>query len=328
MFNPCYTQLKLDIQDLTIKYDYGTFIDTIISLGQTELESLIIADGDGLPFMESSPIYTPGLLTDTNSFQLPNDYLSMLYIAPTDQLSSPVVSLVGTTGTLTAGTYYYRVTAINAYGETLGSEEKSLTVGASSGVVLSWVAITGATSYKVYGRTTNNELFIASTVISTYTDNGSITPLGSMPLLNTSGKNRYNPINRNSAKKFGDLNGSYIDKENKGKPDVFIKKGSVLYFNKYADVDYGIDFRYYKKATTLSDTNVTNVWTDEKNYKALLYSCLVETIPYLGDDPRSKTWLSVRDQAVYLLRAVNTRERISGANRKWVSPNVFLSGKW
>ena len=328
MFNPCYTQLKLDIQDFTIKYDYGTFIDTLISLGQTELENQIIADGYGIEFMKASPAYTPGLLVGTNSFQLPDDYLLMIYIALTNQLPSPIVSLSNTSGSLAAGTYYYRVTAINAYGETLGSAEESITTGASSGVILNWPAITGATGYKVYGRATNNELLIASTIANTYTDSGSITPTGLIPILNTTGKKRYTQADRNPSKQFGDLNGDYIDRENKGTPDIFTRIGNTLYLNRYADIDYAIDFRYYKKAVTLSDASPTNDWTDKSNYKALLYSCLVEAIPYLGDDPRTKTWLAMRDQALSSIKAVNARERVSGRKVNWSSPNIFISGKW
>lgn len=322
----CYTQLILDLQRWTIKDDIDVDAPLIISFGQTELENLIIADGIGIPSMEKSLAYTPGLLIDTNSFQLPTDYLSMLYIAPTDQLPSPIVSLSSTSGTLTAGTYYYRVTAVNAYGETLGSEEKPITVGASAGVILSWPAITDATTYKIYGRSKDLELFIATTTSNTYTDNGSITPTTAIPTFNTSGKVRYKPIGRNMSKEFGDLRGNYIDSENKGIPIVFERLGDTLYFDKYADTDYGIDFRYYKRATVLSDTIPTNEWTEDKYYKALLSSCLAEAVPYLGDDPRSKSWLFMRDQAVGAIKSVNARERISGNKSDWVGSNVFFSG--
>lgn len=322
-----YTQLILDLQEWTIKNDIDTAAPLLISFGQIELENLIMADGIGLPSMEKSLSFTPGLLKDTNSFQLPTDYLSMLYIAPTDQLPSPVVSLSSTSGTLTAGTYYYRVTAINSYGETLGSEEKSITVGATAGVTLTWTAITDVTGYKIYGRSVNSALFIASTTNTTYTDTGSITPTTAIPTFNTSGKTRYRPMIRNMSKEFGDLRGNYIDKENKGMPCVFERMGDTLYFDKYADMNYGIDFRYYKRATALSEASPTNEWTEDKYYKALLASCFVESIPYFRDDPGSKAWQLMLDKAVYAIKSVNARERISGNKSDWVGSNVFFSGK-
>lgn len=324
MFNPCYTQLKLDIQDLTLKDNFGSFLDTIIFIGQEKLEKLIMIDGVGLPFMESSPTYTPGLLKDTNRFSLPADYLQMLYIALTDQLPSPIISLVSTTGTLAAGTYYYRVSAINANGETLGSEEKSITVGATAGVIISWTAITDATGYKIYGRLKDGELYIATTTSATYTDNGSITPSGAMPIFNTSGKDRFDLMDRFGSKKFGDLHGAYIDSLKKVKPFVYEKISNILIFNGYADKNYGIDLRYLKKAKVLSDSITTNEWTDNA-YGALLYSCLFETIPYIGDDPRSVTWATKRDEEIGVLKLLNTRERISGKTTNWFNPNMFFS---
>jgi len=56
------------------------------------------------------------------------------------------------TGTLTAGTYYYRVTAVTGAGETLASNETSKTVGASGAIQLDWGDVPGALAYKVYRR--------------------------------------------------------------------------------------------------------------------------------------------------------------------------------
>ncbi|MFZ2432524.1 MAG: hypothetical protein WAW57_15400, partial [Lutibacter sp.] len=102
-------------------------------------------------------------------------------------LSTPVNSAFTTAaGTLAIGTYYYRVTATNAYGQTLPSTETSLTLDAVGGVNVNWQAVTGATGYKVYGRTTGAELLIATVgAVLTYLDSGSITPAGAMPTANT-----------------------------------------------------------------------------------------------------------------------------------------------
>ena len=96
-----------------------------------------------------------------------------------------------TGGSLVPATYYYRVSAINAVGETLASTETSQVVGAGTNtntVTVNWGAITNATGYKVYGRTTGAELLIATVgAVTTYIDTGSVTPAGALPVANTTG---------------------------------------------------------------------------------------------------------------------------------------------
>lgn len=110
--------------------------------------------------------------------------------APTLSLATPVnsaFSTLTTGGTLAAATYFYRVSATDANGETLASTETSqATTGTTSTVTVNWGAVTGATGYKVYGRTTGAELLIAAVGnVTTYTDTGSITPSGALPAANT-----------------------------------------------------------------------------------------------------------------------------------------------
>ncbi len=98
------------------------------------------------------------------------------------------LTLTATTGSLGSGTYYYRVSATTPAGETVPCAEKSIGVGASAGVILTWQQVPGATGYRVYGRSTGAELFIAAVTtgsVVTYTDAGTITPSGAMPTVNT-----------------------------------------------------------------------------------------------------------------------------------------------
>lgn len=91
-------------------------------------------------------------------------------------------------GTLGAGTYYYKVTTLTALGESLASAEVSQVLSATGGVKLSWKKMEGATGYKVYGRTANAELLIATIAdpnTVTYTDSGAFTPSGALPTTNT-----------------------------------------------------------------------------------------------------------------------------------------------
>lgn len=98
-------------------------------------------------------------------------------------------STASTGGTLAPATYYYRVSALNALGETLASTETSQVVGAGTStntVTVKWTKVTGATGYKVYGRTTGAELFIATVGdVAQYIDTGAVTPAGALPAANT-----------------------------------------------------------------------------------------------------------------------------------------------
>lgn len=99
-------------------------------------------------------------------------------------MGTPTTAATG--GTLTATTYFYRLTAFNALGEGIaGAEVSQTTTGSTSTVTIPWTAVAGATGYKLYRSTsTGTEIFLTS--ISggstiTYTDTGSITPSGSGP---------------------------------------------------------------------------------------------------------------------------------------------------
>lgn len=102
-------------------------------------------------------------------------------------------------GTLAAGTYAYRVTALTAAGgETSPSAETTFVAGAGTGINVNWGAVAGATGYKIYGRLANGqEQFLAQVgAVTTWLDNGSLTPAGLPPTANTAGtamqvKGRY-----------------------------------------------------------------------------------------------------------------------------------------
>lgn len=95
-------------------------------------------------------------------------------------------------------TYYYRITALSAMGESLASTETSKATGAcgavdTSTVTVTWGLIAGAISYNVYGRTTGAEQLIANVSgrdTLSYTDTGSISPSGALPTVNTTARSR------------------------------------------------------------------------------------------------------------------------------------------
>lgn len=97
-------------------------------------------------------------------------------------------------GSLAAGTYGYKVSALSQYGETAASAEKTqVTTGSTSTVTLTWSTVTDAVGYRIYGRTSGGPWRVISQIAQaaspTYTDLGTITPDATMvaPTIDTSG---------------------------------------------------------------------------------------------------------------------------------------------
>lgn len=110
-------------------------------------------------------------------------------LAPNVSLFVPTTATSGSGGTLTAATYYYRVSATTAQGETIPCPEVSqVTSGSSSTVTVSWTQVTNATGYKVYGRSTGAELLmstITSGSTTSFIDTGAVTPGAALNLTDT-----------------------------------------------------------------------------------------------------------------------------------------------
>lgn len=136
----------------------------------------------------------------------------------------PPTGLGGTPGgtTTPSYTYEYTVTATNLAGETNGSVPVQVvanqTLTNTNNVVLTWTASTGATGYKIYRRNLtlggpqSTPLFLSSVTAPTvtFTDNGSFTPAGAIPLFNTTGT--AVPIVKFSASAVGAWgNNIYVD---------------------------------------------------------------------------------------------------------------------
>lgn len=138
------------------------------------------AANPGVPFTQTSSATGTGTLTTQAGVAAPT-------ISSTSTATSGG-SLSDTT------TYYYKITALNACGETTASGEVSRTTGNSGSnvntITLNWSAPAGAgiTGYNIYGRASSNgEAYIATVGAGTtsYVDTGSISPSGSPPTLNT-----------------------------------------------------------------------------------------------------------------------------------------------
>ncbi len=111
-----------------------------------------------------------------------------------EQLTPPVQAALATAttgGTITAGTYRYVLTAINAVGETNASNEQTIvTTGSTSTVTVTWTAVTGATGYKLYktaaGGASGTELLYRTVgLVTTDIDTTPGSPAGAFPQSNT-----------------------------------------------------------------------------------------------------------------------------------------------
>lgn len=89
----------------------------------------------------------------------------------------------------------YRITGINATGETIGSLEVTANVDDTTKKVnLSWTLLTGATGYRIYRTDTPGvygasslRVIIGSGSTIVFTDDGSATTAGTLPTTNTTG---------------------------------------------------------------------------------------------------------------------------------------------
>lgn len=119
-----------------------------------------------------------------NASYIPTEFAPAL-TAPVATTPSAQVS----GGTFTAGTYFYKVTAINALGESLPSNEVSQTVILNGTLTVGWAAVTGATGYKIYRGTSTgaeNKQFSVGAVTS-FIDTGTAGASVSPPGANTTG---------------------------------------------------------------------------------------------------------------------------------------------
>lgn len=107
-------------------------------------------------------------------------------------LAAPVLTKGATAtsgGTFGAGTFFWKVTAVDGNGETVGSNEVTATLVATGTQALSWAAVPGAELYRVYrGTATNAEnKLLTTTGARTYTDTGSAGTAQAIPTVSTAG---------------------------------------------------------------------------------------------------------------------------------------------
>jgi hypothetical protein len=182
--NPVITPLEMTTAERNIVRGFFGNFDAITTLRKVKIAFEVELQGSGL--FGSAPAWDP-LMQASGALQA---------LTPP---ATPVNSAFGTAttgGTLAAATYFYRVSAIYGGGESLASAETSqITTGATSTVTVNWGAVANALGYKIYGRTTGAELFLAQVPanVLTFIDTGALTPAGALPSA-ASGGVGYSPL--------------------------------------------------------------------------------------------------------------------------------------
>lgn len=148
----------------------------------------VYPEANGTGFAPFAKLY-PG-----ESFPVPlEDKSNYAKADPAGVLAAPAAPTVAPQGTAGATAYSYKVSAIDANGETVPSAAGATATGNAALSTtnfnrLTWAAVTGATGYKVYGRTSGSWLLIATLGdVLTYDDTGAVTPAGAAPVANTTG---------------------------------------------------------------------------------------------------------------------------------------------
>lgn len=148
------------------------------------------------PATSSGDIYVDNT-SDVQMGPVTEDMVSATYAFLTDvstgnSLPAPVITTplgaASSGGTFAAGTYYWRITALNSRGETITSNEVSQTLTANQQQALTWGAVSGATGYKVYrGTAAGAENILVTTLgaVTSYTDTGSAGTAATPPQVST-----------------------------------------------------------------------------------------------------------------------------------------------
>lgn len=97
-----------------------------------------------------------------------------------------------------------------------------------------------------------------------------------------------------------------------GVPKMYTVYGNQMEFLPKPGGTYTCEMIYYAKIPALSDTNTTN-WLLTKHPDIYLYGALVQAAPYLKDDERIPTWMSLLEKGLDALQVGDDRALYSGS---------------
>lgn len=172
------------------------------------LETHISAGGDAVTVLNNKNYLGLGTITPQNILTIGNNVRSNFanpdgnstFAVEMPIVAAPTGTASDSGGSMTAGTYYYVITALDgAGGETVkGLESAGKIITSSSGSVpLSWTAVAGAKSYKVYRTTVSGTYttpaYIANPTTNSYTDTAAAASAGAPPSVTTAYNIKLSP---------------------------------------------------------------------------------------------------------------------------------------
>lgn len=96
-----------------------------------------------------------------------------------------------------------------------------------------------------------------------------------------------------------------------GNPQQYTIIGDTIKLNPIPDSDYTVKLTYFQKLPALSDSNITNFLLT--NYPQIyLYGSLVEAQPYIMNDERLVTWLTLYNESVNVANQDDEKGRYAG----------------
>lgn len=263
-------------------------------------------------------------------------------------LSPPAISSIAastTGGTLAAGTYFYVATWMNANGETLASNELSVTTtGSTSSVSFNLTAPpAGTASGRVYRGTQagqENQFYaIGSTasgtspgVVTTFTDTGAAATAGSPPTTVPAIASfipvpqdyiamqdfrilGVPPPGRLDVLTTSQMNDQRMILPEQDLPKFYSVIGREMELLPAPDITYNVQMVYYSEIPPLGDApgqNQTN-WLLELYPNIYYYGALMQAAPYLKDDGRIAVWSGLYERLADKIEVANGRAQFSGA---------------
>lgn len=256
-------------------------------------------------------------------------------------LSPPTLTGVtssATGGNLTAGTYFYVATWTNANGETLGSNEVSVTVSGGTSTIsfnLS-AAPLSTTSGRVYRGTASdgeNVYYTISPTATSFTDTGAsptgtASPPETLPAIAS-----YIPVPQDyiSMQDFrvlgvpppgrldvlttSQMNDQRMILPEQDLPLFYSVIGREMELLPAPDIQYTVQMVYYSEIPPLGDAagqNQTN-WLLELYPNIYYYGALMQAAPYLKDDARIAVWQNLYERLADKIEVSNGRGQFSGA---------------
>lgn len=159
----------------TVAPTNGLAVSGISLFGTSTSNGSTLAQFATNPTPSTTATYSLGNSTYLWNSVYANSHILGVLANPT---GTPTSATATTGGTLAAGTYYYKIVAVDALGGlTLpGTEKSQVTTGTTSTVTLTWTAVPGASSYQIWrGTATNSENVYATSSTNSYTDTGTMT---------------------------------------------------------------------------------------------------------------------------------------------------------